>query len=172
MAAQGLECEPHGRRIVGRIGNGGFGRSLPRSDSVRHWRIDPDARLVYVGTGNAEPWTFLLRSSSREMDNLYVASILAVDVGTGELRWHYQVVPGDNWDFDSVQHLILADLTINGRPRKVIMQANKNAFYYVIDRLTGESHGESAGQRQCRQLAVGAGRRTSHEGRPVHGFQI
>jgi glucose dehydrogenase len=59
-------------------------------------------------------------------------------VDTGELKWHYQVVPGDNWDFDSVQHLILADLTINGRQRKVIMQANKDAFYYVVDRLTGQ----------------------------------
>ena len=81
------------------------------------------------------------RSSSarrRGKDNLYVCSILAVDVDTGELKWHYQVVPGDNWDFDSVQHLILADLTINGRTRKVIMQANKNAFYYVIDRITGQ----------------------------------
>ena len=65
-------------------------------------------------------------------------STFAVDVDTGELKWHYQVVPGDNWDFDSVQHLILADLTINGRQRKVIMQANKNAFYYVIDRITGQ----------------------------------
>ena len=98
---------------------------------------DPDAELVYVGTGNAEPWTFHLRSS-KDKDNLYVASILAVDVDTGELKWHYQVVPGDNWDFDSVQHLILADLMINGRTRKVIMQANKNAFFYVIDRLTGQ----------------------------------
>ncbi len=98
---------------------------------------DPDAELVYVGTGNAEPWTFQLRSS-KDKDNLYVASILAVHVDTGELKWHYQVVPGDNWDFDSVQHLILADLAINGRTRKVIMQANKNAFFYVIDRLTGQ----------------------------------
>jgi quinohemoprotein ethanol dehydrogenase len=98
---------------------------------------DPDAELVYVGTGNAEPWTFHLRSS-KEKDNLYVASILAVHVDTGELKWHYQVVPGDNWDFDSVQHLVLADLIINGRTRKVIMQANKNAFFYVIDRLTGQ----------------------------------
>ncbi len=98
---------------------------------------DPDAELVYVGTGNAEPWTYHLRSS-KEKDNLYVCSILAVDVNTGELKWHYQVVPGDNWDFDSVQHLILADLTITGRSRKVIMQANKNGFYYVIDRLTGQ----------------------------------
>ncbi len=98
---------------------------------------DAEAGLVYVGTGNAEPWTFHLRSS-KDKDNLYVASILAVHVDTGELKWHYQVVPGDNWDFDSVQHLVLADLPINGRTRKVIMQANKNAFFYVIDRLTGE----------------------------------
>ena len=54
------------------------------------------------------------------------------------MKWHYQVVPGDNWDFDSVQHLILADLQIGGRTRKVIMQANKNAFFYVIDRITGQ----------------------------------
>ena len=98
---------------------------------------DADAGLVYVGTGNAEPWTFHLRSS-KDKDNLYVASILAVHVDSGELKWHYQVVPGDNWDFDSVQHLVLADLQINGRTRKVIMQANKNAFFYVIDRLSGE----------------------------------
>ena len=61
-------------------------------------------------------------------------------VDTGELKWHYQVVPGDIWDFDSVQHLMLADLTINGRQRKVIMQANKNGFFYVLDRLTGRVH--------------------------------
>jgi quinohemoprotein ethanol dehydrogenase len=90
-----------------------------------------------VGTGNAQPWTFLHRSS-KDKDNLYAASILAVDVDSGHLKWHYQVVPGDNWDFDSVQHLILADLQIGGRTRKVIMQANKNAFFYVVDRITGE----------------------------------
>src|SRR3954469_24541873 len=98
---------------------------------------DADADLLYVGTGNAEPWAQQLRTTTPK-DNLYVCSILAVSASTGELRWHYQVVPGDIWDFDSVQHLILADLAINGRSRKVIMQANKDAFYYVIDRLTGE----------------------------------
>ena len=67
-------------------------------------------------------------------DNLYVASIVAVHVDTGELKWHYQMVPGDEWDYDSVQQMILADLNINGRTRKVIMQANKNGFFYVIDR--------------------------------------
>jgi quinohemoprotein ethanol dehydrogenase len=98
---------------------------------------DPEAELVYVGTGNAEPWAQQLRTATAK-DNLYVCSILAVHVDSGELKWHYQVVPNDIWDFDSVQHLMLADLTINGRPRKVIMQANKNAFYYVIDRITGQ----------------------------------
>jgi PQQ-dependent dehydrogenase (methanol/ethanol family) len=98
---------------------------------------DADAGLVYVGTGNAQPWAYQHRSS-KDKDNLYAASILAVDVDSGELKWHYQVVPGDNWDFDSVQHLVLADVVIGGRTRKVIMQANKDAFYYVIDRLTGQ----------------------------------
>jgi PQQ-dependent dehydrogenase (methanol/ethanol family) len=98
---------------------------------------DPDADLIYVGTGNAEPWAQALRTATPK-DNLYVCSILAVSSSTGELKWHYQVVPGDIWDFDSVQHLILADMTIAGRVRKVIMQANKNGFFYVIDRLTGE----------------------------------
>jgi quinohemoprotein ethanol dehydrogenase len=98
---------------------------------------DPEADLIYVGTGNAEPWPESLRGSKGK-DNLYVASILAVQVETGELKWHYQMVPGDSWDYDSVQQMILADLNINGRTRKVIMQANKNAFYYVIDRITGQ----------------------------------
>jgi quinohemoprotein ethanol dehydrogenase len=98
---------------------------------------DPDADLLYVGTGNAEPWPEPLRGS-KEKDNLYVCSVLAVKPETGELKWHFQMVPGDSWDFDSVQQLMLADLTIKGRQRKVIMQANKNGFYYVIDRLNGQ----------------------------------
>jgi quinohemoprotein ethanol dehydrogenase len=67
-----------------------------------------------------------------------VASIVAVNVDTGALKWHYQMVPGDEWDYDSVQQMILADLNINGKTRKVIMQANKNGFFYVLDRITGE----------------------------------
>jgi quinohemoprotein ethanol dehydrogenase len=98
---------------------------------------DAELGLVYVGTGNASPWTFQLRSS-RDKDNLYVASILAVELETGVLRWHYQVVPGDNWDYDSVQQLVLADIRVLGRRRRVLMQANKNGFYYVIDRVTGQ----------------------------------
>ena len=98
---------------------------------------DPDADLIYVGTGNAGPWPDELRKQNGK-DNLYVCSIVAVKPETGELKWHYQMVPNDSWDFDSVQQMILADLTIRGRQRKVIMQANKNGFYYVLDRITGE----------------------------------
>jgi quinohemoprotein ethanol dehydrogenase len=98
---------------------------------------DPEANLVYVGTGNAEPWVQKFRGA-QNVDNLYTCSILAVDLTSGQLRWYYQTVPNDNWDFDSVQQLMLLDLNINGRMRKVIMQAAKNGFFYVLDRVTGE----------------------------------
>src|SRR5213592_3668117 len=97
---------------------------------------DPDADLIYVGTGNGGPWPEELRQSKGK-DNLFVCSILAVKPDTGELKWYYQPIPGDSWDYDSVQGFILADLTINGRQRKVLMQANKDGFYYVLDRVTG-----------------------------------
>jgi quinohemoprotein ethanol dehydrogenase len=101
---------------------------------------DPDANLVYVGTGNAGPWPQEIRGQKSQdgKDNLYAASILAVNVDTGVLKWYFQMVPGDEWDYDSVQQLLLADITIKGQPRKVLMQANKNGFYYVLDRLTGK----------------------------------
>ena len=101
---------------------------------------DPESDLLYVGTGNAEPWPQALRTKDESTghDNLYVASIVAVQASTGELKWHYQMVPGDEWDYDSVQQMILTDLNINGKTRKVIMQANKNGFFYVLDRITGE----------------------------------
>jgi quinohemoprotein ethanol dehydrogenase len=97
---------------------------------------DPDTNLVFVGTGNGGPWPEELRKSKGK-DNLFVCSILAVNADTGELKWYYQNTPGDSWDFDSVQGFILADMTIHGRSRKVLMQANKNGFYYVLDRVTG-----------------------------------
>src|SRR5262249_55739456 len=98
---------------------------------------DPEADLFYVGTGNGGPWPEELRQSKGK-DNLYVASILAVKPETGELKWYFQPVPGDSWDFDSVQQLLLADIAVKGKPRKVIMQANKDGFYYVLDRITGQ----------------------------------
>jgi len=98
---------------------------------------DPDADLIYIGTGNGGPWPEELRKSKGK-DNLYVCSILAVKPDTGELKWYFQPVPGDSWDFDSVQQLMLVDVTIKGQPRKVLMQANKDGFYYVLDRVTGQ----------------------------------
>jgi quinohemoprotein ethanol dehydrogenase len=101
---------------------------------------DPDANLLYVGTGNAGPWAQEVRGQKSDdgKDNLYAASILAVNPDTGILKWYFQNVPGDEWDYDSVQQLLLADITIKGQARKVLMQANKDGFYYVIDRLTGK----------------------------------
>jgi quinohemoprotein ethanol dehydrogenase len=98
---------------------------------------DPEANLVYVGTGNPQPWVQKFRGA-QGLDNLYTCSILAVDLTTGELKWHYQAVPNDNWDYDNVQQLMLLDLEIGGRTRKVLTQAAKNGFFYVLDRVTGE----------------------------------
>jgi quinohemoprotein ethanol dehydrogenase len=98
---------------------------------------DPALDLLYFGTGNASAWYRALRGNG-EGDNLYTASILAVHANNGVLAWHFQTTPGDNWDYDSTQPLMQADLNIGGRQRKVIMQANKNGFFYVLDRATGE----------------------------------
>ncbi len=112
--------------------NGGGGATV--WDAISY---DPEEELVYVGTGNAGPWPEDVRQS-KGYELLYACSILAVNVDTGQLKWYYQMVPSDEWDFDSVAQLMLADLTIKGQKRKVIMQANKNGFYYVIDRVTGK----------------------------------
>jgi PQQ-dependent dehydrogenase (methanol/ethanol family) len=98
---------------------------------------DPDLDLVYAGTGNGIAWYRDLRSPGGG-DNLYLASILALRANDGELVWHYQETPGDNWDYDATQPLMLADLRFGGVPRKVIMQASKNGFFYVLDRQTGQ----------------------------------
>jgi quinohemoprotein ethanol dehydrogenase len=96
---------------------------------------DPDADLVYIGTGQPGPWTEQARGKG---DNLFADCILAVRGATGKLVWYYQEVPGDIWDFDAVADLMLADLPLNGRTRKVILHAPKDGFFYVLDRLTGE----------------------------------
>ncbi len=96
---------------------------------------DPETDLVYFGTGNANPWYDKLRGKG---DSLYVASIVAVHADTGEIAWHYQTTPGDNWDYDATQPLLLATLAIDGAQRRVVMQANKNGFFYVIDRENGK----------------------------------
>ncbi|HYE85730.1 MAG TPA: PQQ-dependent dehydrogenase, methanol/ethanol family [Vicinamibacterales bacterium] len=98
---------------------------------------DPELNLLYVGTGNGSPWNRDLRSPGGG-DNLYLCSILAINPDNGELVWHYQTTPADTWDYTSVQPMMLADLNWGGRQRKVIMQAPKNGFFYVLDRATGE----------------------------------
>ncbi len=98
---------------------------------------DPDLDLLYVGTGNSTPYAGWHRDPSGG-DNLFLVSILAIRPGDGTLVWHYQQVPWELWDYTATMNMILADLTIDGRPRKVLMQAPKNGFFYVLDRETGE----------------------------------
>jgi quinohemoprotein ethanol dehydrogenase len=98
---------------------------------------DQELDLIYIGTGNGTAWYRDLRSPGGG-DNLYIASILALRASDGVLVWHFQVTPGENWDYDATQPLMLADLKIGGTARKVIMQASKNGFFYVLDRQTGE----------------------------------
>lgn len=98
---------------------------------------DPELKLLYVGTGNGSPWDRKHRSDGFG-DNLYLSSILAINPSNGELVWYYQTTPGDSWDFTATQHIILADLEIKGEKRKVLMQAPKNGFFYVLDRTNGK----------------------------------
>ena len=96
---------------------------------------DPDLNLVYFGVGNPVPMHY---SASRLGDNLYTASLVALDADTGKLRWHYQFTPHDLHDWDAAHVPVLGDVRIGGRDRKVVMMANRNGFFYTIDRVTGE----------------------------------
>lgn len=98
---------------------------------------DPSLNLVYFGTANAAPYD-LRQLGGGSTDLLYTASIIALHADTGRMAWFYQTTPGDHWDFDAISYLILADLKIDGASRSVIMQANKNGFFYVLDRATGK----------------------------------
>ncbi len=98
---------------------------------------DPDFNQVYLGVGNGAPWTRAIRSPGGG-DNLFLASIVAVDVDTGRMNWYYQTTPGDNWDYTAVQDMALADMEVDGEMTKVLLQAPKNGFFYVIERGTGE----------------------------------
>ncbi len=128
--------------------SGALERALPTWKGGEWWKIggggtvwdsmayDPDLDLLYVGTGNGSPWSRFVRSPGGG-DNLYLSSILALRPDSGELVWYYQETPGDTWDFTATQHIVLADLVIGGTPRKVLLHAPKNGFFYVIDRETG-----------------------------------
>jgi len=110
---------------------------LPRGGGAT-WQTgsyDPELNLLYWGTGNPNPDYY---GEDRKGDNLYTTSIVALDADSGKLRWHYQFTPHDTHDWDSNHVPVLADLTINGRARKVVMVANRNGFFYTLDRETGE----------------------------------
>ncbi|WP_337925450.1 PQQ-dependent dehydrogenase, methanol/ethanol family [Croceicoccus gelatinilyticus] len=92
---------------------------------------------ILLGTGNGAPWNHKIRSAG-EGDNLFLCSIVALDAKTGKYKWHYQINPGESWDFNASMDMELADLVIDGKPRQVVMTAPKNGFYYVIDRTNGK----------------------------------
>ena len=96
---------------------------------------DPDLNLTYWGIGNAGPD---YNGDVRVGDNLYSSSVVALDADTGKLKWHYQFSPHDEFDYDSVQVPVLADIDWQGQPRKVMLWANRNGFFYVLDRATGQ----------------------------------
>ena len=118
-------------------------------DANSHWQsggggtswgesaYDPELNLLYVGTGNASPYPIWFRSPSGG-DNLFLASILAINPDNGKMVWHYQTTPGEIWDYTATQNLVLANLQIENKTRKVLMTAPKNGFFYVLDRVTGE----------------------------------
>jgi quinohemoprotein ethanol dehydrogenase len=127
MEAAAKTWDPSGKYWI----NGGGGTPW---DTITY---DPELNMVYIGTGNGAPWNRKIRSPSGG-DNLYLASIVALNADTGKYIWHYQETPGENWDYTSTQPMILADINIDGAPRKVILHAPKNGFFFVIDRTNGK----------------------------------
>lgn len=95
---------------------------------------DPETNLLYFGTGNPAPWNSHLRPG----DNLYTSSTLALDPDTGEIKWHYQYTPHDGWDFDGTNEFIPFDATVGGKKMKLGAQANRNGFFFVLDRTNGK----------------------------------
>ena len=97
--------------------------------------FDPELNLIYWGTGNPAPD---FNGEVRKGDNLYSDSVIAVDADSGKLKWHFQFTPHDVWDWDAVQIPVLVDAEFQGRARKLMLWPNRNAFYYVLDRESGE----------------------------------
>ncbi|MBK7948376.1 MAG: PQQ-dependent dehydrogenase, methanol/ethanol family [Deltaproteobacteria bacterium] len=98
---------------------------------------DPELDRIYLGTGNGAPWNQKIRSPGGG-DNLFLCSVVALDADTGEYVWHYQTTPGETWDYNSAMDMVLAELELEGRRRKVLLHAPKNGFFYVLDRETGK----------------------------------
>ena len=102
----------------------------------------PELNTVYWGIGNPGPFN----SAVRPGDNLYTCSVLALEPKTGKIKWHYQFSPNNPFDYDSVAEMVLADINIEGKPTKVLMDANRNGFFYVLDRTNGKA---ARGQSLC-----------------------
>ena len=121
-----------------------------KGDSAKYggavaWNVgsyDPKLNLVYYGTSNPSPWTAAVRGNDSsdvgKFTNLYSASVVALNPETGTIVWHYQFTPHDAWDYDGVNELVFADLPFDGKKVPVVMQANRNGFFYVIDRSNGK----------------------------------
>ncbi|MDX6008181.1 PQQ-dependent dehydrogenase, methanol/ethanol family [Cupriavidus necator] len=126
---------------------------------------DADTDTVFIGTGNGAPWNHRIRSKGKG-DNLFLCSIVAIDGKTGAYKWHYQVNPGESWDYNAAMDMHLADLAINGTMRKVLIQAPKNGFLYVIDRLTGQliSAEKIAKVTWADRIDIATGRPVEHPG--------
>ncbi len=122
---------------------------------------DEVADILYVGTGNGGPWNAAVRSPQGG-DNLFLSSIIAVKPDTGKMVWYFQETPGETWDFTAVQNLILADLRIGGKDRKVLVHAPKNGFFYVLDRITGEF---ISGEKYVKRMTWATG--LDAKGRPI-----
>ncbi len=131
-------------------------------DSITY---DPELKRFYIGTANADPYDSQARSPGGG-DNLYTACIVALDADTGKYIWHYQTTPRDSWDYDSTQQMTLADLVIGGVHRKVLMQAPKNGFFYVLDRNTGKliSAGKIGKVTWAERVDVATGRPVENPG--------
>jgi alcohol dehydrogenase (cytochrome c) len=95
---------------------------------------DPELNTVYWGVGNPGPFNAAVRPG----DNLYTCAVLALEPKTGKIKWHYQFSPNNPFDYDAVAEMVLADMTIEGKPTKVLMDANRNGFFYVLDRTNGK----------------------------------
>jgi quinohemoprotein ethanol dehydrogenase len=133
---QGPQDQPHLRRAI-TTWSSRYDWSSGGGGSV--WdglSYDPDLDLIYFGTANPSP--YVIGKDSPKEDELYAASIVAIHGRSGEFAWHYQEVPGDGWDYDATQKMVLTDRVIDGRSYKVLMQAAKNGFFYVFDRVNGE----------------------------------
>jgi quinohemoprotein ethanol dehydrogenase len=102
-----------------------------------NFTYDRATNTILIGTGNGFPWNARIRSPGGG-DNLFLCSMVALDATTGAYKWHYQFNPGETWDYNSTMDMALADLTIDGKARQVVMTAPKNGFFYVIDRTNGQ----------------------------------